>query len=132
MLFPSVFRVDLPSYHEGDEQCGQAAEHDHPEEVDVADGLLYVSGHKAREHHAQGHECRADGIVGGLKLTFGEVHHVEHVGGEAKAVAELLDAKGDGDDGHVAGLCDGEVDKGEAGQRHAGGHEPQRALQSQP
>ena len=66
----------------------------------------------------------------GLKLTFGEIHHVEHVGSEAETIAELLDAQGNSDNSHIGRLEDGKVDKSDTRQRHAGGHEPQRFSQT--
>ena len=64
----------------------------HPEEEGaVAHPLLEHAGHHAREHHPEGHEGGADGVVGRLRRTAGVVDEIEHVGREAEAVAELLD-----------------------------------------
>lgn len=64
------------------------------EEVGISDSLLDVPRKHTWYHHAQCHECSADSIVGCLEFTFGEVHHVEHVGRETEAVAELFDGDG--------------------------------------
>ena len=63
--FFSVFGVYLLVHKIGNEQRGETTCHDHPEEVDVADSLLYVASHEAWQHHAQSHESRADGIMRG-------------------------------------------------------------------
>ena len=64
----------------------------------LADELLQPSGHHARQHHSQGHEARADGVVGRAVLALREVDEVEHVGREAKSVAKLLDEDAGVDD----------------------------------
>ena len=122
--FFAVVGVDGFIDEVGDDQRGEAAGHDHPEEVHVADRFLDVTGNKTRQHHAQRHKGGADGIVRRLELALAEVHHIQHVGREAETVTKLLDAQGDGDNDDVRGLCDSQIDKRQARQRHTCRHHP--------
>lgn len=70
---------------------GKAASRHPEEEGAVAHPLLEHAGRHAREHHPEGHEGGADGVVGRLRRTAGVVDEIEHVGREAEAVAKLLD-----------------------------------------
>ena len=65
-----------------------------------------------------------------LELALAEVHHVQHIGSEAKTVAELLNTQGNGDDHNVSGLCDSQIDERQARQRHTCRHHPQRFLEA--
>ena len=66
----------------------------HPqEEVRVADVVLQPAAPHAGEHHAHGHEAGADGVVRRLVRRRVRSDHVQQVGGEPEAVAELLDAR---------------------------------------
>ena len=60
------------------------------------------------------------------------MHHIEHVGGEAEAIAKLLYGDTCADDHEVVGQADAQIDKRGAGQRHAGRHGPQGFLESPP
>ncbi len=57
----------------------------------VTDYVLQPAAEHSRQHHPQRHETGANRIMGGFMLAARDVDHVEHVCGEAKAVAELLD-----------------------------------------
>ena len=81
-------RLDLND--EGDGDRGGTAQYHHPEEAGIAEPFLEIPGHHAWQHHAQGHESRAEGIVRCLEFTLGEIYQIEHVGSEAEAVAELF------------------------------------------
>ncbi len=70
------------------------------------------------------------GIVGCFEFTFGEVRHVEHVGRETEAVAELLDGDGGGDGKQIVGLGNGKIDKRQAWQSHASCHPPDGFFQA--
>ena len=96
LFFLAKLRVDLDE--EADDKRCRAAEDRPEEEVAVADELLQPSGHHARQHHSQGHEARADGVVGRAVLALREIDEVEHVGREAKSVAKLLDEDAGVDD----------------------------------
>ena len=63
LFFLAVFGVYPPVGKDGDYHGGNAACDYHPEEVGIADSFLNVTGKHARNHHAQRHECGADGIV---------------------------------------------------------------------
>ncbi len=128
--FFAVVGVDGFIDEVGDNQRGEAAGHDHPEEVHVTDRFLDVTGNEARQHHAQRHKGGADGIVRRLELALAEVHHVQHVSRETEAVAKLLNAQGDSDNHDVSGLGNSQIDKRQARQRHARGHHPQRFFQT--
>ena len=65
-----------------------------------------------------------------LELSFGEVHHIKHIGRESESVAELLDGNGRGDGKQIIGLADGEIDEGQTGECHASRHPPNGFLQS--
>ena len=69
-----------------------AAYHHPPEESEVAELLLYPSGHHARQHHAKGHEAGAYGIMCRAQFTLAVINEIKHIGTEAESVAKLLDA----------------------------------------
>ena len=94
ILFFSVFRIYFPICKDRDDYGCYATDDNHPEEIDVTNCFLDITCKHAGNHHAQCHEGGADGIVRGFEFTFGEVHHIEHVGCETEAVAELLNGNG--------------------------------------
>ena len=64
MFFFPEFRVYFQQCCDTDRH--QAAGHYDKEEVEVSHGFLQFSGHGARQHHGQGHESRAEGIMRSL------------------------------------------------------------------
>ena len=56
----------------------------------VADQFLDIARDHAGEHHAEGHEAGANGVVGGLLWAFTEEHHEVGEGRETESVTELL------------------------------------------
>ncbi len=129
-LFLSVVGIYSLFCYQGNCHRGKAAGNHQPEEAGVAQRLLQIAGKHARYHHAERHEGGADGIVRGLELAFGEVHHVEHIGGEAEAIAELVEGNGGGDEPQAGGLRDGEVDECQAGQGQGACHQTDGTFQS--
>lgn len=109
---------------------GDTANHHPVEEMFVPDELLQPTGRHARQHHAQGHEGRTDGIVGGLMLSVGEIDEVEHVGGESEPVSELFDEDAEVDNQEVVGLVVAEVDERGTGERNAPSHGPKPLFQA--
>lgn len=103
----TVVWVDLAVYKEGDNKRGHTACNHHPEEVDVANGFLYVSSKHAWYHHAQCHESGANSVVRCLKLALREIYHIEHIGRETKAVAKLLNSNSNTDIYNILGLPNG-------------------------
>ena len=95
-LFLAVGGVYLDEGRDG--EGDEAAEHDPPEEMEVAQVVCHPAGNHAWNHHAQGLHGGADAEDGGAALTLREIDEVEHVGGEAEAVAELFDEDTEVDD----------------------------------
>ena len=126
-----IIRPEQAADGNGDGEGGEAGCHDHPEETGVAEPFLKVAGDHAGKHHAEGHEGGADGIVGSLEFAFGEMHHVEHVGGETEAIAELLDEDAEADDKDTVRLEHAQIDECQAREGHAESHRPKRPLQAQ-
>ena len=81
----SVFQ---PAGHDKRDRC---AYHDPYKKQAVAEEFLNPSGHHAGNHHAQRHESRTDGIMGGLVLSFREMDEIKHIGCKAESVSELFD-----------------------------------------
>ena len=59
-------------------------------------------------------------------------HHVDHVGGETEAIAELLHRHRSSDHGHAGRLGDREEDENGDGHMHGEDHRPQHPLQAKP
>ena len=74
----------------GNPKGGGAAKDDPYEEMAVAEGLLYVARHHARQHHAQGHKGGGQGIMGCLVIPLCIIDKEERIGCEAKPIAKLL------------------------------------------
>ena len=92
LLF-SVIRIYLPVGYECNNYRCQTARHNHPEEGLIAECFLDITGKHSRNHHRGCHERCAQRVMGGLELTFGKVHHVEHICRESEAVAELFNSQ---------------------------------------
>lgn len=90
ILFLSIIGVNLSINKVGYNQRCNTANHHHDEEVGIANGLLYITCYHTRQKHTGCHEGGTDGIVGGLEFPFTEIHHVEHVSCESKAIAKLF------------------------------------------
>ena len=95
-LFLAVGGVYLDEGRDG--EGDEAAEHDPPEEMEVAQVVCHPAGNHAWNHHAQGLHGGADAEDGGAALTLREIDEVEHIGCEAEAVAELFDEDTEVDD----------------------------------
>ncbi len=111
-FFPERW-VDLQQI--GDAYRGHAAHHGPDEKCPVAHSLLNPSCRHAWQHHPEGHESGADTVMRGAVFTFGEVYQIEHIGGEAEAVAKLFDeyADVDGRERRSDGIT--QIDEGQAG-----------------
>ena len=78
--------------------------------MEVAQVVGHPTGNHTRNHHAQGLHGGADAEDGGTALALREIDEVEHVGGEAEAVAELFDEDAEVDDeqgGRIRGCSQG-------------------------
>ncbi|EEF22081.1 conserved hypothetical protein, partial [Ricinus communis] len=85
----------------------------------------------AGHHHAERHQARADRVMGRFVRAFRHHDHVHQHGGEAEAVAELLDREEAADDAKVLRLRGRQVHEHEIGQVHGKHHQPQAAFQAQ-
>ena len=112
-----------------DERHGASGHHDE-EECAVADGLLQGTSEEAGNHHREGHQSRTKRVVGRLVLALAIIYKVEHVGGEAKAVAKLLEEHADIDYHQALRQGIGEIDIDHIGQRDGADHRPQPVLQA--
>src|ERR1022692_213708 len=83
--------------------------------------LFFSDGPHKTAHYA---------ICTGLVRAVGEEKHVEHKGGEAKAVTELLGGYGAARDQEVARLRPGKEDKRQLGQIHRSHHNRQHPLEA--
>ena len=79
---------------------------------------------KAGQHHAQGHETCAEGVVAGFGRALGKVEQEHHVGGEAEAVAELLEEDAGVDAPQILRLEIGQIDVHEVGNGNRKNHRP--------
>ena len=94
----------------------------------VADQFLDIARDHAGEHHAEGHESGANGVVGGLLRAFTEEHHEVGEGGEAETVAELFDSDTGRNEPHGGWMGKCQIDVDEVGKVHGGGHPPNPVL----
>ena len=88
-ILPLIFaRI---KFYEGGHKEGNAAKHGgDDEEIKIAREFLQRAAHQTGEHHAQSHEAGGEGVVRRGVLAARELQQVNHIGGEAEAVAELL------------------------------------------
>ena len=114
VFFSTVIRINLFVYKISYNQRSNTAGHHHPEEIDVTDCFLNVTGNEARQHHTQCHERRTDCIVGSLEFAFREIHHVKHIGSEAEAITELFDTNRNTDNDRIRRLSDGKINECQA------------------
>lgn len=128
LLFLAKARIDA---QEGRDDEGEGAGcHDDDEEVAIAHQLLQGAGKEAGNHHRQRHERRAEGIVRGLVFALAVIDKVEHVGGEAEAIAKLLDEDADVDHQQIGGQAIAHVDIDHVGQGDGAHHGPKPIFQS--
>ncbi len=128
LLLLSELRINLD---EGRNDEGDGTKrHDEDEERAVAHEVLEVARHHSGQHQSEIGDAGADGIVGGLELAHAVEEHVECQGGEAKAVAELLDEEAATDGPQVAGHGIAHVDVDNVGQRDGHHHWPPPVFQS--
>ena len=122
LLLDAEARVYLDQTGNGDSE--EATDHDDNEEIDVSYGIFEPSGYHARQHHTECHESGADGVMCGFALALAEVEHIEHVGGEAKSVSELLDEDTGADNEKIGRLCDTEEYVNEVRDCNSPDHRP--------
>ena len=68
--------------------------------------------------------------MGGLVVALGEEHKIHRVGGEAKAIAELLDRHADIHHANALRHRIGQIEIDQVGQRYGERHRPDPSLQS--
>ena len=126
-ISPLIFaRIKL---HEGRHKEGDAAKYGgDDEEIEIAREFLQRTAHQTGQHHAQSHEAGGEGVVRRGVLAARKLQEVDHVGGEAETVAELLQEHEGTNQREVFGLVIGEDDIERVGYRDARHHRPEPTL----
>src|SRR5260370_41021239 len=92
---------------------------EHPtEEVLVTHNVGDPTAPHSRDHHPQGHEAGADGVMRRLVGAVGKIEQVEHEGGEAKAVTQLLNGNSAAGDQKILRLGEGKKNESHVGKVH--------------
>ena len=91
-----------------DEECRDGANEHEDEEVAIAQPVAYVSAKHARQHYAEIHDARREGIVCHLMLARCDLlHHEKRQADESESVAEVLQHDTATDEPEAFGLLNG-------------------------
>ena len=108
-FFASESWIDTRRQKRRNRHCGKAADHHQGKEPNIAEAFLEHTGKEPRYHHAECHECSADGIMRCAVFPLRKIHHVKHIGGKTESVSELVERNKNVNEGNGRRLGDSHV-----------------------